>query len=242
MIRRHSILIGLFLVSAASLLFEILLTKFFGSKLEHHFTFAIISTAMLGMGSAGLYVHLRPFAFPLENGPSPVVLGRYAFRFAVSCLVVIPVFCFIPLDPLLVGWPGAIALPTFFLMFALPFFFVGVCVSYTLVAAKQGPGVIYFWDLLGAGIGAAVAATAISALTGYGATVLVSLLAVAGALLYWHGSGAKPWRHSLVWRVPVVIVLSLGVFAYPGFARRTWGHDVFSMKYGYLRHVMMHDF
>ncbi len=242
MLRRNSILIGLFLVSAASLLFEILLTKFFGSKLEHHFTFAIISIAMLGFGSAGVYVHLRPGKFPTEDGPSPLVLGRYAWAFAVSCLVVIPVFCVIPVDPLFADIRGDIALPLFFLMFALPFFLVGVCVSYTLVAAKQGPGIIYFWDLLGAGIGAALAAAAISWLTGYGATVFVAAMAAAGALFYWHGTGARPWKFSLTWRLPVLVVLSVGVLLYPGYARGVYGHDIFSMKYGLLRKALLVDF
>ena len=242
MLRRNSILIGLFLVSAASLLFEILLTKFFGSKLEHHFTFAIISTAMLGFGSAGVYVHLRPEKFPTEGGPSADVLGRYAWAFAAACLVVIPVFCVIPIDPLFADIRGHIALPLFFLMFAYPFFLVGVCVSYTLVAAKQGPGIIYFWDLLGAGIGAALAATAISWLTGYGATVLVALMAAAGALFYWHGTGAKPWKFSLTWRIPVIVLLTIGVLVYPAQARKVYGHDIFSMKYGLLRKALLVDF
>lgn len=242
MIRRNSILIGLFLVSAASLLFEILLTKFFGSKLEHHFTFAIISTAMLGFGSAGLYVHLLPKKFPTVDGPSPDVLGRYAFAFAVSCLVVIPVFCFLPVDPLFADWRGVIALPLFFVMFAFPFFLVGVCVSYTLVAAKQGPGIVYFWDLLGAGIGAAMAVSAISWLTGYGATALVAILGVSGALFYWHGAGGHPWKFSLTWRVPLALVLTVGVLVYPGVARSVYGHDIFSMKYGLLRKALLVDF
>jgi SAM-dependent methyltransferase len=241
-IRRNAILIGLFLVSAASLLFEILLTKFFGSKLEHHYTFAIISTAMLGFGSAGVFVHLRPGSFPTDDGPSPKVLGRYAYWFALSCLIVIPVFCFLPVDPLFADWRGVIALPLFFLMFALPFFFVGVCVSYTLIAAKQGPGIIYFWDLLGAGLGAAVAASAISSLTGYGATVMVALLGVAGALFYWHATGSLPWKYSLPWRIPLAIALCVGVLAYPGLARGIYGHDIFSMKYGLLRKALLVDF
>jgi SAM-dependent methyltransferase len=241
-LRRNSIVIGLFLVSAASLLFEILLTKFFGSKLEHHFTFAIISTAMLGFGSAGVYVHMRPEKFPSDDGPSADVLGRYAWAFAVSCLLVIPIFAFIPIDPLFADWRGTIALPLFFLMFAVPFFLVGVCVSYTLVAAKEGPGIIYFWDLLGAGIGAAFAATAISWLNGYGATIVVALLGAAGALFYWHGAGGRPWKFSLTWRVPVLVALTVGVLLYPGYARSVYGHDIFSMKFGLLRKALLVDF
>ncbi len=242
MVRRHALLLGLFLVSAASLLFEILLTKFFGSKLEHHFTFAIISTAMLGFGAAGVWVHLKPSRFPATEGPDPEVLGRYAYSFALSTLLTIPVFCVAPIDPLLSDWRGVIALPLFFLMFAVPFFLVGVCVSYTLVAARQGPGIVYFWDLLGAGIGAAVAAWAIRALSGYGATVAVGLLSMAGALLYWHGAAAKPWSFSLKWRIPLLVVAAVAVLAYPSFGRSLYGHDVFSMKYGLLRKALLVDF
>jgi hypothetical protein len=241
-LRRNSILIGLFLVSAASLLFEILLTKFFGSKLEHHFTFAIISTAMLGFGASGVYVHLRPDVFPSGDEPDPILLGRYAWAFALSSLIAVPVFCFVPIDPLFSDWRGVVALPLFFLMFALPFFFVGVCVSYTLMAAKQGPGVIYFWDLLGAGIGAALAAPAIHALTGYGATAMVGLIGLAGALFYWHGAGAKPPSFSAKWRVPVILAATVAVLAYPSVGRSVYGHDIFSMKYGLLRKALLVEF
>ena len=61
-------LIGMFLISASTLMLEVLLTKLFGMKLEHHFTFAIISLALFGFGAAGVIVHLNfnPAIFPLE--------------------------------------------------------------------------------------------------------------------------------------------------------------------------------
>lgn len=226
----------------ASLLFEILLTKFFGSKLEHHFTFAIISTAMLGFGAAGVYVHLRPERFSPQHEPSPEVLGRYSWWFALSCLLMIPLFAVLPIDPLFSDWRGVIALPLYFLMFAVPFFLVGVCVSYTLVAARQGPGVIYFWDLLGAGLGAAMAAPAIRMLTGYGATVLVAAIATAGALVYWHAGANKPLSYSARWRVPVLLLASAATLLYPAAGRNLYGHDIFSMKYGVLRKALLTDF
>ena len=242
MVRRHAVLIGLFLVSGASLLFEILLTKFFGSKLEHHFTFAVISMAMLGFGASGVYVHLRPKRFPTADGPSPEILGSYAWLFSLVCMLVVPVFCLLPIDPLFPGWRGAVALPLFFLMFALPFFFVGVCVSYTLIAARQGPGVVYFWDLLGAGIGAAVAAWSIRELTGFGSVVLVGVASLLGALVYWHGAG-KSMRYWLTWRAPLCIVAALITLAYPSVGRKLLhGHEVFSIKYLELRQTLLDDF
>jgi hypothetical protein len=240
--RRNAPLVGLFLVSAASLLYEILLTKFFGSKLEHHFTFAIISTAMLGFGASGLYVHLRPSLFPSGDGPSADVLGEHAFKFGLVALVVIPVFCGLPIDPLFRDWRGFIALPLFFLMFAVPFFFVGVCVSYTLVAAKQGPGVIYFWDLLGAGVGAAISVWSIRALGGYGAVVLVGAISLAGALVYWHGGASRPLGFSAKWRIPAYVLAAAAVLAYPSVGRRMYGHDIFSIKYFSLRKALLYDF
>ncbi len=241
MLRRNAILIGLFLVSAASLLFEILLTKFFGSKLEHHFTFAIISTAMLGFGVAGTYVHLRPGLFPTTgDGPSAEVLASYAWKFALACMIVVPVFCYLPIDPLFPDLRGVIALPLFFLMFAVPFFYVGVCVSYTLIAARQGPGVIYFWDLLGAGLGAAAAAWSIRTLTGYGAVVLVALIALAGVAFYW--TNVPRAKRGLAWRLPVFALAALGVLVYPAIGRAAYGHDVFSIKYLELRQTLLMDF
>lgn len=240
-LRRHAILLGLFVVSAASLLFEILLTKFFGSKLEHHFTFAIISMAMLGFGAAGVFVHLRPGRFPTVAGPAADILGRYAFRFALSVMVAIPLFCVAPLDPIMAGWRGAVALPLYFLLFALPFFFVGVCVSYTLVAARQGPGIVYFWDLLGAGLGAAGAAPALEQLGGYGAVALVGALGLGAAAIYWLRS-EQGYARLLRWRLPLAAAAMGAVLLYPALGRSLYGHDIFSAKYGFLRKTLLIDF
>lgn len=242
MLRRHAILLGLFVVSAGALLFEILLTKFFGSKLEHHFTFAVISTAMLGFGAAGVYVHLRPAAFATHEGPDPRVLAHYAWWFGIACMLTIPVFCFAPLDPLTPGWLGALSLPLYFLMFAAPFFLVGVCVSYTLIAARQSPGIVYFWDLLGAGVGAVLAAVTLRPLTGYGAVVVAGLLGVAAAALYWYGASRRSLLDALRWRLPLAAVVALGVLLYPMVGRAVYGHDILTAKYGVLRKTLLVDF
>jgi hypothetical protein len=239
-LRSHAVLAGLLLVSAASLLFEVLLTKFFGSKLEHHFTYAIISMAMLGFGLAGAYVHLRPLRFPTGQPPRSTVLASYAFKFACSCMLSIPLFCVAPLHPLLPGWRGAVALPAFFVLFVFPFFYAGVCVSYTLIAARQRPGVVYFWDLLGAALGAMMSAWAIRALTGYGATALVGLIAAGAAVVYSAGSTEK--LGALPWRVAAILFGVLVLALYPGLGHRLWGHDIYSAKYLEMRQTLLTDF
>src|SRR5882672_5960128 len=75
---RYVFMVALFLLSASTLLFEVLHTKLFANKLYHHFTFAIISMALLGFGAAGVYVQLRSHVFRRESTAVALSLFRYA--------------------------------------------------------------------------------------------------------------------------------------------------------------------
>ena len=58
---------GLFLVSFATLCFEILLTRIFSVTLWYHFAFIAVSVAMFGMTAGALAVYLRPAWFPASR-------------------------------------------------------------------------------------------------------------------------------------------------------------------------------
>src|SRR5215471_12954309 len=62
-----SVYVGLFLVTLATLVFEILLTRIFSITLWYHFAFMAISVAMFGITVGALVVHLRPSWFPPEK-------------------------------------------------------------------------------------------------------------------------------------------------------------------------------
>ena len=58
---------GIFLISFAFLLFELLLTRIFSVTMLHHLTFLTVSLAMMGLGASGMRVTLRALAFPPER-------------------------------------------------------------------------------------------------------------------------------------------------------------------------------
>src|SRR2546425_10754961 len=56
---RRVLLAGIWLVSFASLLLELALTRLFSVVLFYHFAFLAISLALLGLGAGGVFAYLR---------------------------------------------------------------------------------------------------------------------------------------------------------------------------------------
>src|SRR5438128_8109584 len=86
---------GIFLVSFAVLLTELLLTRIFSVTMFYHLSFMVVSLAMLGFGASGLLVSLRPEWFPEENLRLHGSLG--AILFAVASVVAIGVSFQLPI-------------------------------------------------------------------------------------------------------------------------------------------------
>ena len=55
--------VGLFLVTLATLFYELLLTRIFSVTMWYHFAFMAVSLAMFGLTVGGLLVYLRPNYF-----------------------------------------------------------------------------------------------------------------------------------------------------------------------------------
>ena len=55
---------GLFMVTLATLMYEILLTRIFSVTMGYHFAFMAVSIAMFGMTVGALIVYLFPQRFP----------------------------------------------------------------------------------------------------------------------------------------------------------------------------------
>ncbi len=220
---------ALFLLSASSLLFEVLLTKLFANKLEHHYTFLIIGVALLGFGGSGVFVQLHRRAF-VPNAPADLRrLARWALAYALAMLVCVAVFVVLPLDPAFGDWQAAIALPTYFLLFAIPFFLAGVPVSALLVSSGMHPARLYFWDLLGAAAGAAAGPMLLPVFGGYGSVVLAAALGLGCAITLRIGSGFHALRGCLAASVVFAAMAVLLLFV-PNRLRARHGFDLVSYK------------
>ncbi|TDJ43487.1 MAG: hypothetical protein E2O50_04580, partial [Gammaproteobacteria bacterium] len=237
------VVVGLVAIAMSTLIVEIALTKFFAYKVYHHFTYAVLSLVILGFGASGVYVYLRPKFFGQEAWSRA---ARYGGYYAVSLLVALLLFCWVPIDPYDQALPPAIralSLPIYFVLFTVPFFFAGVCISYTLTASKRPVTRIYFWDLMGAAAGAALCPILLRSVGGYATFAL----AAAGGMLALHafnkaaaGNASKPLRELPVWGIFAAVVVV--VLWYPGFAVEKYGFDIRSSKDWYHRIPYLRDF
>ncbi len=88
-----------FLLAMAVLSLEVALTRVFSFIMYHHFTYLVISVAMLGFGAAGTYLTVRnPIA---DSSGSREFLGKMAGLFGltiIAAIVFIPRIHFYPLD------------------------------------------------------------------------------------------------------------------------------------------------
>ena len=92
------IVAGVFLLSLASLLFEVLLARFFALTQWHHFSFLVISIALFGITASGILLNLiaggkgraaqnaEPRGF--FRSASPDLMASVVCFFSITVLVV----------------------------------------------------------------------------------------------------------------------------------------------------------
>ena len=119
----------------------------------HHFAYMIISIALLGYGASGTFIAVN------KRWLEP----RFELAFAVSGLLfsVTIIVCFvlgqrIPFNALEIVWNQRqlFNLSLIYLVFFVPFFFAACCIGLLFTCRKSHISRIYFFDLLGAGLGA----------------------------------------------------------------------------------------
>ena len=175
--------LGLFLLSAATLAFEINLTRLFSVAQFYHFAFMIVSLALLGFGASGSALAL----FPRWGRRRPEwTLGWLALGFAISSLGSYLLINLLPFDSFSIAWDqrqvGVLALH--YLALAAPFFCSGAAVGLLLAARPETAARTYFVNLVGSAVGCLLTFLASSTLGGEGVVVLSSALAALGALLF----------------------------------------------------------
>ena len=140
-------------MTACTLALQVVLTRLFSAVLPYHFSFLAISLALLGAGAGALVTYVRPDRF---TGPTRALLARWCAVF--SLLLVVAPFVFVRLD---FSQPGVNASFVLHLAIAcglagLLCFASGVVVALAIGRYSQRIGVVYAWDLVGAGIGISV--------------------------------------------------------------------------------------
>lgn len=167
----------LFLTSFSCLTMEIVYARIFSVLTYYHFTSMIISVSLLGFGAAGASISLRSRKETLEDG----FLGSNLLLFFGSIVFAFYVIIKIGFYPLEwnADWTNQVTLVIFYLVLGLPFFFGGRVISGAFSLYPERANTLYFFDLVGAGLGSLGVVLLFEA---FSAPLILHLLAAAGFL------------------------------------------------------------
>jgi spermidine synthase len=163
--------VSVFLITLSGLILEVGLTRIYSASIWYHFAFVAISVALLGWGLGGFTVHLLKRWKPLTMDMAALVTLLYAGAIPL-CLW------------LLVRFPFEMdRLPLYFLAPLLPFFLAGMALSIVFDIHRSVAGSLYFYDLVGAALGAVLVTLLLHLLGGEAALLAGSIAPAIAALL-----------------------------------------------------------
>ena len=174
---------GILLLSAATLLFEITLTRVFSVAQWYHFAFMVVSLALLGFGASGSFLSLFPRVVAKNLSQ---LLAVCAALFSLSCLGGYLAVNSIPFDSYRVAWEGRqlLYLIAYYLSLAIPFFFTGLALGAALSRMPSQAGKLYGFNMVGSGLGCLLVLVSPPLFGGGGTVVLAALLGLLAVFLF----------------------------------------------------------
>jgi spermidine synthase len=178
------LLLGVALVSAAALAFELTLTRIFAIAQGYHFGFLAISLALLGFGASGSALALHP---ALARDAVMPRLARLSLGFSLSLIASYLAINYLPFDSYRIAFERAqlLYLLLYYLALVAPFFLGGLVLGLPLAAFPAQTTRVYAANLAGAGVGCVAALGALTIFDAPGAVIFSALLAACGALAFW---------------------------------------------------------
>ena len=177
---------GLFFVSFAALMLEILLTRVFSVATWYYFAFFAVSVGMFGFTVGARIVYQFNHYFPDEKLHER--LAAFALLFAIAVDISLLLFLSIPFHPRPTG-VGIFSTMVVFLAISSPFVCAGIVVCLCLTRFPKKIGLLYAADLMGAAAGAFMVFPVLNAMDAPTAIFLVGVVGALGALLFSSRSG-----------------------------------------------------
>lgn len=176
---------GLFLLSAATLTFEVNLTRIFSVAQFYHFAFMIVSLALLGFGASGTFLTLFP---SLKKRDSARTLDLLSLGFALTAIGSYALTLYVPFDSFRIAHDRqqGVILALHYVALAIPFFCSGTAVGLLLAAQPEMANRTYAANLTGSAAGCLLAVVAPSLVGGEGTVLLSAALGTLAALIFQH--------------------------------------------------------
>ncbi len=209
--RRSEFLAGVFLITFAVLVFQIVQTRILSVIAWYYLAFFAISVAMLGMTAGAVWLYLR------RDRVTPETLSVWLADTALLSAVAMPLSVFIQfslITKLVPTMSSVFGIALLMAAMTLPYAFAGVTVSLALTRSPFPASLVYGVDLLGAALGCAAVIGILDVLDGPTAIVASGLVAALAAMAFARGA-TEPERVRLaarpLWRRPIFTVVILGI-------------------------------
>jgi hypothetical protein len=167
------------LVTAATLMLQIIETRIISVTSWYHLAFFVISIAMFGLTAGAVFVYLRKERFRPVRLSYDLAVATLAFALSTDLAILIQLTLVTGASPSLTS---LVAWAEFALCLAFPFFFSGVVVSLALTRSPYPIGKVYGADLIGAAVGSIGALVFLSVTSGPTAVVWVGAVIGLAAL------------------------------------------------------------
>ena len=189
--------IGICLLSLATLLLELSLTRVLSVAMFYHFGFLVISTALLGFGVSGVVVTL--WRELREGIPLDQALVWITTLFGVVTLACFWLMQRIPFDPFVLfsdrrQW---LFISFYYVVLAAPFFCSGLALALLFTRGSRQIHYLYAFDLFGAGVGCGALALIMPAFGGSGSVAIAAAFGMTAAVFF----GLSRRRKGSIWRI-----------------------------------------
>ena len=185
MLRRAQFLGGVFFITFAVLVFQIVQTRILSVVAWYYLAFFAISVAMLGMTAGAVWVYLR------RDRVSPDNLATWLSDTSLLTAVAMPASVAVQFSLITTLAPTLTSLLSVALLMAVmcaPYVFAGITVSLALTRSPFPVGLVYAVDLLGAALGCAAVVGILDVLDGPTAILAAGLAAAVAALSFAHAA------------------------------------------------------
>src|SRR3972149_3858101 len=195
LIPTHRLFLAIFMISAASLSFEIIITRISSVIFTFNYAFILVSLAILGLGCGGIFAFYK-----LRAQETKILNNIYNILSLYGSLFALSVAFFIILVTSLSFFIYSIP---FFVISFIPFFFAGFLLAIIFRAMPQESFKIYAFDLLGASTGVIFVILALNKFGGVDIVLFISILGLIASFLFLKWDNIK---RSLKISVTVVVV------------------------------------
>jgi hypothetical protein len=209
---------ALFLLSAATLTFEITLTRVFSVAQFYHFAFMIVSLALLGFGASGTFLALFP---RLKERDPARVLTLLSWGFALTTIGSYALTLYVPFDSFRIArdWRQGAVLALHYVALATPFFCSGTAVGLLLAAHPERANRTYAANLAGSAAGCLLAVVTPSLVGSEGTVLLSAALAILATLIFQSHVSRLTHHVSRIIQLALAIALLLAAFYPPPFLK-----------------------